>query len=169
MKNVQESKWWKHFTEFAGKSKLSDRDVIDLIERLFFNWKEEDGKLYPFVFSQKIAVDVENDIIASKESKTSALSETDYIKLTLSKASDWAKQNNILNNKFGKFLLDPNCMFRASRGEYYKPLFLFCTDFFNRYSSRCTEDDLLKKKSIRAFHPEIYDMIKKSLMDKFID
>lgn len=165
MKTVQESKWWNHFSFFCGKSKLSSGKEKEFVELLFSLWEEKE-KLYPYVLSQKLAEDVESRLLENIEAES--FSEMDYINLTLKKASIWAKQNRIYNNKLGCFLSDQACILRAMRGEYYKPLFMFCSDFLNKYGD-LTEDDILKKNSIRAFHPEIYEALKIALNAKFID
>ena len=143
MKNVQDSKWWEHFTKFCYKSKLEDGKECEFIDKLFSLW-ESDEKILPYVLSQKIAEDAEANLVGKIETKE--ISESDYIKITLKKASVWAKQNRIYNNKLGSFLSDPTCITRALRGEYYKPLFMFCSDFLSRYGE-LTEEDILKKNS----------------------
>lgn len=165
MKTVQDGKWWEHFTKFCSESNIEDGREQEFIDRLFSLW-ESDNKLLPYVLSQKIAKDVELAILNKID--TQEISETDYIALTLKKAAAWAKQNKIYNNKLGRFLSDSVCITKALRGEYYKPLFMFCSDFLSRYGS-LSEDDLLKKSSIRAFHPELYESLKAALNVKFRD
>ena len=165
MKSVRDSKWWKHFVNFCYKSRLEDGLEKQFIEKLFFTW-DGNGKIYPYVLSQKIAQDVESSLDGKIE--TEEISETEYIKLTLKKVFTWARQNNICDNKLGNFLINPACILRALRGEYYKPLFMFSVPFIERYGE-LTEDDVLKKNSIRAFHPEVYDMLKQALGAQFID
>ena len=167
MKTVQESKWWNHFVDFCNKSKLEDGKEESFIEKLFSKWESEE-KLFPYVLSQKLAEDVESSFFALNSEDTKSLTENDYINLTLRKASAWAKQNRIYNNKLGRFLTDSACIARALRGEFYKPLFLFCSDFLNQYGEP-SEEDVLKKNSIRAFHPELYEILKTSLNVKFVD
>ena len=165
MKSVKDGKWWKHFLNFCYNSKLEDGREKDFIEELFCAW-DSDDKIYPYVLSQKIAKDAELSVAGKR--KTQEISETDYIKLTLKKAAAWARQNKICDNKLGRFLSDSVCITRALRGEYYKPLFMFCSDFLSRYGN-LSEDDLLKKSSIRAFHPELYESLKTALNTKFRD
>ena len=167
MKTVKDGKWWEYFTNFCYKSNLEDGQESEFIKRLFDAWNDE-GKIYPYVLAQKLAQDVEKSFSEKQIEETESLSESDYINLTLKKATAWAKQNNIYNNRLGRFLSDPACILRALRGEFYKPLFLFCSDFAEK-NGELTEEDVLKKSSIRAFHPELYEMLKYSLGTKFID
>ena len=167
MKTVKDGKWWEHFTKFCYKSNLEDGKEKDFIERLFSAWEEED-KLFPYVLSQKLAEDVEASMSEQTTEETKELTENDYINLTLRKASAWSRQNNIFNNKLGRFLTDPTCITKALRGEFYKPLFMFCSLFLDRYGE-LSEEDVLKKNSIRAFHKELYDMLKSSLNVNFVD
>ena len=99
--------------------------------------------------------------------ETKKLGENDYIKATLIKMAEWAKRNHVSENKLGKFITDPGCQMLALRGNFYKPLFFFSKSFLDRYN--LTENDVLKKNSIRAFHPTVYDALKISLGDDFID
>ena len=165
MKTVKDGKWWEHFTSFCYKSELEDGREHEFVDKLFSSWESEE-KLFPFVLSQKLAQDVELSLTNKVE--TQEISETDYINLTLKKVSIWAKQNRVYNNKLGAFLSDSTCIARALRGEFYKPLFMFCSDFLNRYGEP-TEEDILKKNSIRAFHPELYETLKVALNVKFRD
>ena len=165
MKTVQEGKWWKHFTDFCDGSGIENGKEQEFIEKLFSSW-ESDEKLLPYVLSQKIAKDIEFGIVNKVE--TTKISEKDYINITLKKAALWAKQNQVYNNKLGRFLNDPTCIMRALRGEYYKPLFLFCSSFISRYGE-LSEEDVLKKNSIRAFHPEIYEALKTAINVNFVD
>lgn len=167
MKNVQEGKWWEHFKNFAKSSKLSDEQVNEFLNNLFDSWEGEE-KLFPYVFSQEISKKVEARILEKSKQEVKVLTEDDYINMTLSKAALWAKRNNILNNKLRRFLLDNTCILKALRGEYYKPIFLFCSDFYDRCND-ITEEDLLKKNSIRAFHPQLYEALKEVLREKFVD
>ena len=165
MKKVQESKWWRYFTDFCNSSSV-DNCEYKFVVRLFSLWEEKE-KLYPYVLSQAYAKKIEQDIKEKDEFKTESLSDSDYIKLTLEKAKVWAKRNKITENKLGKFLTDSSCQLLALRGEYYKPLFFFSKSFLNRYE--LTEDDILKKNSIRAFQTKLYDLLKDSLGEDFID
>lgn len=165
MKNVQEGKWWKFFADFCKKSELKDGKEPDFIEKLFSLW-EEDAKIYPYALSQEIAKLAEESILERVDAQE--VTEADYIAMTFRKAALWAKQNRVYNNKIGKFLTDPTCILRATRGEYYKPLFMFCSDFLRQYGE-LTENDVLKKNSIRAFHPDIYEALKTALNEKFVD
>lgn len=167
MKNVQEGKWWEHFKNFAKSSKLSDEQVNEFLNNLFDSWEGEE-KLFPYVFSQEVSKKVEARILEKSKQEVKALTEDNYINMTLSKAALWAKRNNILNNKLRRFLLDNTCILKALRGEYYKPIFLFCSDFCDRCND-ITEEDLLKKNSIRAFHPQLYEALKEVLREKFVD
>ena len=167
MKTVKDSKWWEHFTNFCYKSNLEDGKEKEFIEKLFSAWEEEE-KIYPYVLSQKLAEDVESSMFEKTIDETESLTEDDYIRITLKKASVWAKQNNIYNNKLGRFLTDQTCILKALRGEYYKPIFMFCSLFLDKYGS-LSEDDILKKNSIRAFHRELYDILKTSLNTNFVD
>ena len=128
----------------------------------------QEVKLFPYVFSQEISKKVEARILEKSKQEVKALTEDDYINMTLSKAALWAKRNNVLNNKLRRFLLDNTCILKALRGEYYKPIFLFCSDFYDRCND-ITEEDLLKKNSIRAFHPQLYEALKEVLREKFVD
>lgn len=167
MKTVKTSKWWNHFTGFCYKSRLDDGSEKKFIEKLFAKWDNE-SKIYPYVLSQKIADDVESSMLGQTIEDTESLSEDDYINLTLKKATIWAKRNNIEENKLGRFLTDQACIMRALRGEFYKPLFMFSSSFLNQYG-QLSEEEILKKNSIRAFHPELYDALKASLNVSFVD
>ena len=164
---MKESKWWPHFTAFCSKTKLEDEQICDFIDNLFDTW-EEDEKLYPFVLLQEHGSMAEKRVLGKSDIETEELSENDYINLTLKKVSAWAKQNSIFNNKLGRFLTDRTCIIRALRGEYYKPIFLFCSDFLNSYGP-LNEEDILKKNSIRAFHQNLYGTLKIALKEKFVD
>lgn len=165
MKTVQDGKWWEHFVKFCDNSELENGMEEQFIDKLFSLW-EEDGKILPYVLSQKIAGDAESSLLGKVDTKE--LSETDYINQTLRKAAIWARQNKIYNNVLGKFLSDPISITKALRGEYYKPLFMFCSDFIDRYG-QLNEEEELKKNSIRAFHPKLYNSIKLALNAKFKD
>ena len=165
MKNVQESKWWNHFTEFCSTSKLGD-DEEKFVKQLFESWDSND-KLFPYVLSQKYAKDIESNMLENSGVETKKLSDSDYIRITLMKAAHWATKNHVQNNKIGNFLKDPACQALALRGEYYKPLFFFSKSFLEKYS--LTEEDELKKNSIRAFHPLLYISLKSSLAEDFVD
>lgn len=167
MKTVKDGKWWEYFTNFCYKSNLEDGQESEFVKRLFDAW-DGDEKIYPYVLSQKLAQDVEKSFSEKQVNETESLSENDYINLTLKKATIWAKQNNIYNNKLGKFLNDPVCILRALRGEFYKPLFMFNSNFLNQYGE-LTEEDILKKNSIRAFHTDLYDILRISLGNDFMD
>lgn len=167
MKTVQEGKWWKFFTDFCAESKLSNGDEDRFTEQLFESW-EEDTKLYPYVLSQEISKVIENRIIEVKNHEERILADDDYIKITLRKAISWAKENHVINNKIGAFLISNTCILKALRGEYYKPLFMFSKPFLERYGE-LSEEDVLKKNSIRAFHPDIYNLIRQALNINFVD
>ena len=168
IKKVRDGKWWVHFKNFAYGSKLPNGFEKVFIDKLFDSLADKDDKIYPFVLSQKIAKDVEKSFGDVQIEETESLTENDYIISTLKKASLWAKQNGICDNKLGSFLSNPTCMLKASRGEFYKPLFLFCSDFVNKYGGPSKEEQL-KKNSIRAFHVDVYDALRQSLMNKFVD
>ena len=167
MKTVKDGKWWEHFTKFCYKSNLEDGKEKEFAEKLFAAW-ENDEKLFPYVLSQKLADDVESSMFDQTADEAETLSEDDYIKLTLKKVAIWAKQNKIYNNKLGSFLNNPVCITKALRGEFYKPLFMFSSSFLNQYG-QLSEEEILKKKSIKAFHPELYDALKTSLNVNFVD
>lgn len=168
MKKVQDSKWWVHFKNFAYKSKLPDGSEREFIEKLFDALSDKEEKIFPFVLSQEIANKIEKSFNDVQIKETISLTETEYLSTTLKKAVNWANSNGVYNNKLGAFLTNPICMLRASRGDFYKPLFLFCSDYVSKYGIG-SEEENLKKSSIRAFHPKLYESIKQSLMDKFID
>ena len=165
MKTVQESKWWKHFVNFSGNSVLDDKEE-EFVKQLFDLW-EGPQKLYPHVLSQEYAKKIEQRMKERSKFDTKKLNESDYIKLTLIKVNDWAKKNHVIENKLGNFLNNPACQMIALRGGLYKPLFLFCRSFLGRYTP--SEEEVLKKNSIRAFHPALYDSLKISLGNDFID
>ena len=167
MKTVQEGKWWNHFANFCSKSKLANGTEEKFISKLFESWEEE-GKLFPYVLSTELAKTVEQSLIESDGHIEKVLTENDYIKITLRKAVLWAKDNHIYNNKLGVFLTNPVCILKALRGEYYKPLFMFSAPFVQRYGE-LSEEDVLKKNSIRAFHPEIYNILKQALGTQFVE
>lgn len=164
MKTVKEGKWWPHFQSFCDNSTLENGKEAEFIQRLFDSW-EENNKLYPYVLSQEQAKMIERRMKENVE--TESLSENDYINLTLRKANTWAIKNRIYNNKLGNFLNNPTCQLLALRGEYYKPLFFFCRSFLNKY--KLSEDDVLKKNSIRAFHKDLYEALKRALTENFVD
>ena len=164
MKTVQEGKWWAHFRNFCNGSTLENGKEIEFVQRLFDSWEEE-SKLYPHVLSQEYAKMIERRMKENIE--TEKLSEGDYIKLTLRKANTWAVRNKICDNKLGSFLKNSTCQLLALRGEYYKPIFFFCRSFLDRYE--LSEDDILKKNSIRAFHQDLYEALKNSLAEDFVD
>lgn len=170
MKTVQEGKWWNYFVNFCDNTRLASGIEEKFISQLFESWEEE-GKLLPYVLGTEYAKLIEGRILESEEHKENAekpLTEYDYIKLTLRKAIMWGKENQIYVNKIGAFLTSPYCVFKALRGEYYKPLFMFSAPFIEKYGE-LSEEDILKKNSIRAFHPEIYDLIRHSLDDQFVE
>ena len=168
MKTIQDSKWWSHFRKFCAKSKLADGAEENFIIELFNSWDDKSDKIFPYVLSTGFAGDVEEALLDSGNYAKKTLTEEEYIKITLRKAVMWARDNHITNNKIGAFLVSPLCITKALRGEYYKPLFMFSVPFIERYGE-LTEDDVLKKNSIRAFHPEVYDMLKQALGAQFID
>ena len=165
MKTVQEGKWWNHFVKFSANSVLDDKEE-EFIKLLFDLW-EGPQKLYPYVLSQEYAKKIEQRMNEKSKFDTKKLNENDYIKLTLVKVNDWAKKNHITENKLGSFLINPTCQMIALRGNLYKPLFLFSKSFLDRYTP--TEEEVLKKNSIRAFHPALYDSLKISKGNDFID
>lgn len=165
MKTVQDSKWWNHFVGFSANSVLDGKEE-EFIKQLFNLW-EGPQKLYPYVLSQEYARKIELRMKESSSVETKKLGENDYIKATFIKMADWAKRNHVSENKLGKFITDPACQMLALRGNFYKPLFFFSKSFLDKYN--LTENDVLKKNSIRAFHPTIYDALKISLGDDFID
>ena len=167
MKTVQDGKWWKFFINFCTESKLADGSEEEFIKQLFESWDEK-GKLYPYVLSQEIAGMIEKRMLSAQEHEEKILTDDDYIKITLRKAMVWAKENHITNNKIGAFLISPVCIMRALRGDYYKPLFMFSEPFLKKYGD-LSEEDVLKKSSIRAFHPEIYNILKQALNINFVD
>ena len=164
MKTVQEGKWWAHFQDFCNSSTLENGKEAEFIQQLFDSWEEE-GKLYPHVLSQEYTKMIERRMKETTE--TESLSEDDYIKLTLKKVNTWAVKNRVYNNKLGRFLNDPTCQALALRGEYYKPIFFFCKGFLSKH--KLSEDDVLKKNSIRAFHQDLYEALKISLAENFVD
>lgn len=167
MKDVTSSKWWHFFINFCNKSKIQDGYEESFIKMIFGCW-DKSTKMYPYVLSTDYAKDKEVEFIGMKDSILTGMTENEFIKETLNKISLWSRQNKITENKIGKFLTDKVCIYRALRGEFYKPLFLFSAPFLERYGNMC-EDDLLKKSSIRTFHKGIYEALRQSLGDDFAD
>ena len=165
LNNVKESKWYSHFSNFALTTRLESGDEEKFLDRLF---DTQDEVVWPFVLSQKKAKQIEKNILDEKTYfKEEKLSEEDYIRETLKNCKVWCKDRKIEKEQLRSFILDPANQLMAERGRFYLPIFLFSRSFLNRHE--LTEGDILKKSSIRAFHVKVYETLRASLKDDFID
>lgn len=164
LSTVRDSKWYKHFENFALTTKLEYGDEEKFLDRLFFN---SEDVVWPFVLSQDRAKQIEKNILDEKTYFNSSLSEKDYIKETLKKCKTWCKSKGIKENQLYSFITDDANQLLAKRGRYYLPLFCFSKKFLENYV--LSDEDRLKKNSIRAFYTELYEALKVSLKDDFID
>ena len=163
LKTVRESKWYPHFEKFALTTRLEDGDIDAFLDRLF----SDDSVIWPFVLSQDRARQLEKNILDEKAHYKQGLSEKDYIKETLKGCKAWCKSKGITENQLGEFMKDPAVQSLADRGRYYMPMFLFSRVFLSKHE--LTEDDILKKNSLRAFNSSVYEALKVALKDDFID
>lgn len=165
LNNVRESKWYPHFSNFALTTRLESGDEEKFLDRLF---DSQDEIVWPFVLSQKKAKQIEKNILDEKAYfREEKLSEEDYIRETLKNCKVWCKDRKIEKDQLKSFILDPTNQLMAERGRFYMPIFLFSKSFLNKHE--LTEGDILKKSSIRAFHVKVYEILRASLKDDFID
>jgi hypothetical protein len=167
MKSVENTRWWVSFKTIAERSSLPDGYEQKFVSEVFnlVTNNNESAVVYPTMLISKSGIEAEN-YLKSQESQyvKPKMSDVDYIVETFKKAKLWCKKNSITENCLKAFFTDRGIMEMASRGFYYLPLFLFSRPYIMLYG-----DDKLQKSAIRAFHPEVYEKLKSSLGDDFLD